>query len=210
MSFGSTSKILWVDLTAGAVRIEEFDEAFYGLYPGGKALAGYLVLRETPPHADPLGPENVLVLAVGLLTGSPLATATRFTAAARCPLLPALMENLRQVVSGPRVKQAGFEAIVVKGRAPAPVYLWIHDGEAEIKTPLTCGAYCRMQPRLSSGKRSVLREARVLQIGAGGENLVRFAGMTNELRHFNARNGIGAVMGSKNLKAVAVRGHPLP
>jgi aldehyde:ferredoxin oxidoreductase len=206
MSFGSTSKILWVDLTASSLRIEEFDEDFYRLYPGGKALAGYLVLRETPAHTDPLGPENVFVLAVGLLTGSPLATATRFTAAARSPLTGAYGESEAGGFWGPELKQAGFDAIVVKGRAPAPVYLWIHDGEAEIKNA------AHLWGVLPDAAQAILREevssekARVLQIGAGGENLVRFAGLTNELRHFNARNGMGAVMGSKNLKAVAVRG----
>ena len=206
MSFGSTGKILRVDLTAGLLQIEEFDEDFYRLYPGGKALAGYLVLRETPAHVDPLGPENVFVLAVGLLTGSPLATATRFTAAARSPLTGAYGESEAGGYWGPELKQAGFDAIVVKGRAPNPVYLWIHDGEAEIRNAT------HLWGVLPDAAQTLIREevnserARVLQIGVGGENLVRFAGITNELRHFNARNGIGAVMGSKNLKALAVRG----
>jgi aldehyde:ferredoxin oxidoreductase len=206
MSFGSTGNILWVDLTVGTLRVEEFDEDFYRLYPGGKALAGYLVLHETPAHVDPLGPENVLVLAVGLLTGSPLATATRFTAAARSPLTGAYGESEAGGYWGPELKQAGFDAIVVKGRAPTPVYLWVHDGEAEIRDAR------RLWGLLPDAAQGIIREelsserARILQIGPGAENLVRFAGITNELRHYNARNGIGAVMGSKNLKAVAVRG----
>ena len=80
MGYGSTGKLLRVDLTHGAVSVEQFDEAFYRLYPGGKALAGYLLLREIAPGVDPLGPDNVLVLANGLLTGAPISTATRFTA----------------------------------------------------------------------------------------------------------------------------------
>jgi aldehyde:ferredoxin oxidoreductase len=146
------------------------------------------------------------VLAVGLLTGSPLATATRFTAAARSPLTGAYGESEAGGYWGPELKQAGFDAIVIKGRAPAPVYLWVHDGEAEIRDAH------HLWGQLPDVAQGIIREelsserARILQIGPGAENLVRFAGITNELRHFNARNGLGAVMGSKNLKAVAVRG----
>src|SRR5512136_2127428 len=86
MAFGSTGKILRVDLTHESVGIEELSDELYRLYPGGKALAAYLVLRDIAPGSDPLGPANVLVLANGLLTGAPLSTATRFTAAARSPL----------------------------------------------------------------------------------------------------------------------------
>ncbi len=86
MAHGTSGKILRVDLTHRSIRTEQFDEAFYRLYPGGKALAGYFLLRELPPHTEPLDPENMLVLANGLLTGAPFSTATRFTAAARSPL----------------------------------------------------------------------------------------------------------------------------
>ena len=83
MGYGSTGKLLRVDLTRKAISVEHFDEAFYRLYPGGKALAAYLLLREIAPGVDPLGPDNVLVLVNGLITGAPISTATRFTAAAR-------------------------------------------------------------------------------------------------------------------------------
>jgi aldehyde:ferredoxin oxidoreductase len=107
---------------------------------------------------------------------------------------------------GPELKMAGFEAIVVKGRSPEPVYLWIQDGEVEIRS--AGHLWGRMTAEVQETIRAELDDdkIRVLQIGPAGENLVRFAGVTNDLRHFNARNGIGAVMGSKNLRAVAVRG----
>ena len=206
MTFGSTGKILRVDLTHGSVGIEEFDEELYRLYPGGKALAAYLLLHHIAPGCDPLGPANVLVLANGLLTGAPLSTATRFTATARSPLTGGYGESEAGGFWGPELKLAGFEAIVILGRAEQPVYLWVHDGHAEIREAW------HLWGREPEEAQSLIRQelgdklVRVLQIGAGGENMVRYAALINDLRHFNGRTGMGAVMGSKNLKAVAVRG----
>ena len=207
MAYRGTGKILRVDLTHQTVQVEEITEDLYRVYPGGKALAGYYLLSELPAHVDPLGPENMLVLANGLLTGLPLATATRFTAAARSPLTGAYGESEAGGWWGPELRMAGFEAILISGQAKQPVYLWIQDGRAEIRKadhlwgeePEQAQALIRQE--LGDDK------IRVLQIGLGGENLVRYAGLTNELRHFNGRTGMGAVIGSKRLKAIAVRGH---
>jgi aldehyde:ferredoxin oxidoreductase len=209
MGYGFTGKILRVNLSAGTVETETIDEQTYRLYPGGKALAGYYLLRELPAAVDPLGPENLLVLANGLLTGAPVATATRFTAAARSPLTGGYGESEAGGFWGPELKQAGFEAILITGRAPQPVFLWVKDEQAEIRP---AEAYWGRHPaEVQAGIRQELGDerVRVLQIGVAGENGVRYASMTNELRHFNGRNGMGAVMGSKNLKAVAVRGQQL-
>ena len=207
MPYGSTTKILRVDLTTGKVEIEELAEAFYRLYPGGKALAGYFLLKEMPAHTEPFAPENVMVIANGLLTGSPVSTATRYVVSARSPLTGGYGESEAGGFWGPELKMAGFEAIIITGKATEPVYLWIQDGKAELrsakhlwgKTPLDVQTEIRSE--LGDDK------IRVLQIGPAGENLVRYANITNDLRHFNGRNGMGAVMGSKNLRAVAVRGH---
>jgi len=206
MIHGTSAKILRVDLSTNSIEIEEFTEDFYELYPGGKALAGFILLNEMSPHTDPFAPENVLVIANGLLTGAPISTATRYVVSARSPLTMGYGESEAGGFWGPELKMAGFEAIVVKGHAPEPVYLWIQEGEAEIRPAghlwgrLTAEVQESIRAELSDDK------IRVLQIGPAGENLVRFAGITNALRHFNGRNGMGAVMGSKNLRAVAVRG----
>ncbi len=207
MNYGTTAKILRIDLTTGAWEIETLSEEFYRQYPGGKALAGYILLNEMPANVDPLSPENVLVIANGLLTGAPVSTATRYIVSARSPLTQAYGESEAGGFWGPELKMAGFEAIVVKGRASEPVYLWIQEGEqVEIRPAQhlwglkTAEAQETIRTELGDDK------IRVLQIGPAGENLVRFAGITNDLRHFNGRNGMGAVMGSKNLRAVAVRG----
>jgi len=206
MGYGFWGRILRVDLTGGKISEEEIDDTTYRLYPGGKALAAYLLLKNIPPAADPLGPENVLVLAEGLLTGAPFSTATRFTAAARSPLTGGYGESEAGGFWGAELKMAGWDAIVITGRSERPAYLRITDDAAEIRD----GAH--LWGRDPEEVQAVVREevgdklARVLQIGLGGENRVRFAAITHDLRHYNGRTGMGAVMGSKNLKAISVRG----
>ncbi|MFA6311300.1 MAG: aldehyde ferredoxin oxidoreductase family protein [Sterolibacterium sp.] len=206
MAYGTRGRILRVDLTQASFRIEHFDEAFYRLYPGGKALAGYLLLRELAPGTDALAPENLLVIANGLLTGAPISASTRFTVAARSPLTGAYGESEAGGFWGPELKMAGFDAIVVSGRAAQPTYLAIRDDTIELRDAREL--WGREPEEAQARIRAELGDklVRVLQIGIGGENLVRYAALTNELRHFNGRTGMGAVMGSKNLKAIAVRG----
>jgi aldehyde:ferredoxin oxidoreductase len=205
--YGTTAKILRVDLTHSTIETETLSEEFYRLYPGGKALAGYILLNELPPHTDPFAPENVLVFANGLLTGAPVSTATRYVVSARSPLTNGYGESEAGGFWGPELKMAGYEAIVVKGKSKKPVYLWINEEKAEIWSAEHL--WGRMTAEVQTDIRGELGDdkIRVLQIGPAGENLVRFAGITNDLRHFNGRNGLGAVMGSKNLRAVAVRGN---
>lgn len=207
---GSHRKILHVDLSASQIWEEMLDPELYRLFPGGKALAAYLLLRDLPPHAlqpdaDPLGPENVLVLAAGLLTGAPVATATRFTAAARSPLTGGIGLSEAGGFWGPELKLAGYEAIEITGRAPHPVYLALIGDRPALRDAR--GLWGREPEFVQAQIRRELGDerARVLQTGVAGENLVRFAALTHEMRHYNGRTGIGAVMGSKNLKACAVR-----
>lgn len=206
MKFGVSGKILRVNLTTSYVEIENLPESFYRLYLGGKALAGYFLLKEMRPGTDALSPDNLLVFANGLLTGSPISTATRFTVAARSPLTGGYGESEAGGFWGSELRNAGWDAILITGKAEKPVYLLIHDDQVSLrpadhlwgKTP----EMVQTRIREETGEKNM----RILQIGLGGENLVRFAAITNELRHFNGRNGLGAVMGSKNLKAIAVRG----
>jgi len=204
--YGSNEKILRVNLTTGLISQEMIREDFYRLYPGGKSLAGYILLNEIPAHTEPFSPENVLVMANGLLTGAPVSTATRYVVSARSPLTNGYGESEAGGFWGPELKMAGFEAIVITGRAEMPVYIWIHDSQAEIRP--ADHLWGHEPAEVQETIRTELEDEKicVLQIGIAGENLVRFAGITNDLRHFNGRNGMGAVMGSKNLRAVAVRG----
>jgi aldehyde:ferredoxin oxidoreductase len=206
MGYGSTGKYLRVDLSSGSIQEESLDKSFYRLYPGGKALAGYFLLQELAPHTDPFSPNNLLVLANGLLTGSPIATATRFTAAARSPLTGCYGESEAGGYFGPELKMAGYEAVLISGRADSPVYLSIGPGGASLKD---AGHLWGHDPEeVQDQIRTELGDSKVqvLQIGLAGEKRVLYAALMHGLRHYNGRNGIGAVMGSKNLKAVAVRG----
>lgn len=207
MPYGSTTKILRVSLTDQTITVEELAEDFYRLYPGGKALAGYYLLHEMAPHTDPLGPDNLLVFANGLLTGTPISTATRYVVSARSPLTGAYGESEAGGFWGPELKMAGFEAILVSGRAQEPVYLWIQDGECQLRPAQHLWGCHPAQVQADIRAELGDDKIRVLQIGIAGENQVRYACITNDLRHFNGRTGMGAVMGSKNLKAIAVRGH---
>ncbi len=204
--YGTTGKILRINLSTSEIVIEELAEDFYRLYPGGKALAGYILLNEMSAHIDPFSPENVMVIANGLMTGAPLSTATRYVVSAKSPLTNAYGESEAGGFWGPELKMAGFEAIVITGKSPQPVYLWIQDGKIDIRSAKHL--WGRKTAEVQEAIRAELSDKRiqVLQIGPAGENLVRYAGLTNDLRHFNGRNGMGAVMGSKNLRAVAVRG----
>ncbi|NLG71248.1 MAG: aldehyde ferredoxin oxidoreductase family protein [Chloroflexi bacterium] len=206
MMYGTSARILRVNLTSSEIQVQTLSEDFYRLYPGGKALAGYFLLTEMPAHVDPFAPENLLVFACGLLTGAPVSTATRYIVSARSPLTGAYGESEAGGFWGPELKMAGYEAILVTGRAPQPVYLWIHDDQVEIRPAEHL--WGRTTADVQQAIRSELGDERirVLQTGIAGENRVRFAGITNDLRHFNGRNGMGAVMGSKNLRAIAVRG----
>ena len=206
MIYGTTAKVLRVDLSSKTWEIETLSETFYRQYPGGKALAGYILLNELPAGTEPFSPDNILVIANGLLTGAPVSTATRYTVSALSPLTGAYGESEAGGFWGPELKMAGYEAIVIKGKSPAPVYLWIQDDEVEIRP--ADHLWGRVTAEVEETIRTELddKRVRVLQIGPAGENLVRYAGITNDLRHFNGRNGMGAVMGSKNLRAVAVRG----
>ncbi|NOZ22778.1 MAG: aldehyde ferredoxin oxidoreductase family protein [Planctomycetes bacterium] len=206
MPFGYHNKILRADLTEGKTSIEEPGDLVYRKYMGGSSLALYYLLAELPKGTDPLSPDNVLIFAPSIITGTQIAGGSRYTVAARSPLTGAYGEAEAGGWWGPELKRAGFDAIIIKGKSPKPVYLWIHDGEAEIRDAsqlwgkLTGEVQDAIHGELGDTK------VRIAQTGPAGEKLVRYACIINELRHANGRTGMGAVMGSKNLRAIAVRG----
>jgi aldehyde:ferredoxin oxidoreductase len=205
-----TATIHHVDLTGGTVQTRTLPEDVYRKYPGGSALAAYLVLREMRSGADPLGPDNVLVMAVSPLTGLAISGQSRMTASARSPLTGAIGDSQCGGFFPAEMRAAGTDAIVFTGRSPEPVYLWLQDGVAELR-PAThlWGKETAEGDRLLKAEVGDPR-AEVAQIGPGGENLVRFAAIMNMVNRANGRTGMGAVMGSKRLKAVVVRGTKPP
>ncbi len=206
MSYGYNNAILHVDLDVEKTRIEQPGPTFFRKYLGGGCVGLHYLLSESPAGVDALGPDNVLVFAPSVVTGAPVGGVSRYAVVAKSPLTGGVGASEAGGYWGAELKFAGIDAVVIRGRARKPVYLWIHDGDAELRDAsalwgLATGE-CQKAIREELGDGKV----RVAQIGPAGERLVRYACIVNELRHFNGRTGMGAVMGSKNLKAVAVRG----
>ena len=206
MPYGYTGRVLRVDLTKGKLEVEEPSELIYRRYPGGSSLALYYLLKEVPPGVDPLGPDNMLVFATGVLTGCPVPGTSRYTVAAKSPLTGAYGESEAGGWWGPELKFAGFDAVIVKGSSPKPVYLWIHDGQAELRDALHIWGKGTKDAQEEIRKELGDERIRVAIIGPAGEKLVKYACILNNVKHANGRTGMGAVMGSKNLKAIAARG----
>jgi len=207
---GYNGHILRVNLGTGKHAVEEPNESFYRRYAGGRNLGAYYLLHELPIGVDPLGPEAKLVFAVSMLTGTAVSGQSRSSAMAKSPLTGAWGEAEAGGFWPAEFKAAGYDALVIEGIAPEPCYLWIHDGKVEIRS-----AHHVWGLSTKEAQERLLEEvgdthARVAQIGIAGENLVRYANICNDLSHFYGRTGLGAVMGSKLLRAVVVRGTQKP
>jgi len=206
MNYGYTGRILHVDLTNRDIDIEDRDEAFFRSYLGGRGVGYHYLMKMVPPRIDPLSPDNILVLATGVMTGSPLAASCRFAAVGKSPLTGTAGESEAAGFFGPELKKAGFDAVVFRGRADTPVYLWVNDGKAEIKDATSISQLGSKEVEDAIREEMGGRKIRVAQTGLAGMNQVLFANITNNLGHFNGRCGFGALMGSKNLRAVAALG----
>ena len=133
MLSGYNGKILRVDLSSGKTSVDQPDEIFYRRYLGGRALTLYYLLKELNPNADPLGPDNLLIFAPSVITGALIPGTSRFSVATKSPLTGTYGEAEAGGFFRPELKFAGYDAVVIKGKADKPVYLWIHDGEVEIR-----------------------------------------------------------------------------
>jgi len=206
MAYGYIGKIIRVNLTNNSIKIEEPGELFYRTYFGGKGFVAYYLLNEVPAHIDPLGEDNKLIFATGVMTGVPAAGMPRFVVGAKSPLTGGFGQSEAGGFWGPELKKAGYDGLIIEGRASQPVYIYINDDTIEIKNAVHLWGKetgeCQELIRSENGNNNI----RVAQIGPAGEKLIRYACIINELKHANGRNGLGAVMGSKNLKAIAVKG----
>ncbi|MDZ7761920.1 MAG: aldehyde ferredoxin oxidoreductase family protein [Desulfovermiculus sp.] len=210
MSFGYNGKILHVNLSTHEITTEEPGEQWYRTYMGGSAFASYYLLKMVKPGIDPLSPDNVLVLATSVICGAPISGYNRFTAAAKSPLTDYFGEAEAGGYFGPELKFAGYDAIVIRGKAEKPVYLSIMHGQASLQDASSFWGLDNFQTLEKIREETGERKVRVASIGPAGEKLIRFANISNDMEHFNGRTGMGCVMGSKNLKAVAVRGTEKP
>ena len=206
MPHGYNGRILHVDLNQGSLTVEEPPKSFYRKYMGGGLLASYYMLKEIAPGCDPLGPDNVLIFAASVMTGAPFSGMSRYTVAAKSPLTGGFGESEAGGYFGPEMKFAGFDAVVIKGESAKPCYLWLHHGEAELRDAGGVWGLTNGETRDKLVEELGDSKIRIASIGKAGENQISMACVINELAHANGRTGMGAVMGSKNLKAVVARG----
>ncbi len=204
MPYGYSGKILRVDLTEEKIKEEQPTETWYRTYLGGMGAVSYHLLKEVPAGVDPLSPENILILAPGVITGAPFSGSGRNAVGGKSPLTGGFGEADAGGYWGAELKHAGFDAIIVRGRSPKPVYLFVEDGKAELRDAKQLWGRSALETEAAL-KEKHGGDAQVASIGQAGENLVRFSCIMTNYRAA-ARTGLGAVMGSKRLKAVAVRG----
>ena len=209
--YGYWNKILHVDLNAGTTSIEEPGDEFFRKYGGGRAMSAYYLLKHVPAGTDAFSPDNVFVFSPGVITGAPVPGAGRHNVGTVSPMSGGIAESEAGGFWGAELKRAGWDGIVVHGVSDKPVYLYINNDTVELRD----GSH--LWGKVTGDVEDKIREdhddqfIRVAQIGPAGENLVRFACVMNDGKEAAGRGGTGAVLGSKKLKAVAVRGtQPVP
>jgi len=203
---GYTGQFLRINLSAGRIDKEELDLELAKKFIGGRGLASYFLTQEIEPEVDPLSQANKIIFATGPLTGSRAPTAGRYMVVTKSPLSGTIASSNSGGFWGAELKRAGYDFIIVEGKSDKPCYLNINDGTVEIRDAARCWG------KLVSETTDLLLEevgdpkARVLTIGPAGEKQALLASVMNDLYRAAGRSGVGAVMGSKNLKAIVVRG----
>jgi aldehyde:ferredoxin oxidoreductase len=202
---GWHNKLLRVDLTNQKVSIENIDPKISKGYIGGRGVAMRYLYDEVDPRVNPLAPENNLIFATGPLTGSPAPTGNRYMVITKSPLSGALTNSNSGGDFPTWMKRTGFDLFIFEGKAKNPVYLWVNEDKIEIRSA------AHLWGKNTHETTDILLEeteskAKVACIGPAGENLALMAGIINDKHRAAARSGVGAVMGSKNLKAVVCQG----
>jgi aldehyde:ferredoxin oxidoreductase len=204
MTHGYSGNVLRVDLSSNNIWIEHLPDEYYQKYMGGRALIAALLLREIDPGIDPFASENPLIFAPGVVTGYPISGQGRHGVGAKSPLTGRFGNSEAGGFWGASMKQAGFDAIIIKGQARSPVYLLINKGGAEIRDAAHLWGLTTGETQDQLLKDLDNPRIHTALIGPAGENLVRYANIAHDCRHFAGRTGMGAVMGSKKLKGIVV------
>ena len=199
-------KILRVNLTAGTVQSEPLNMDWAHAYLGSRGLGSKYLVEEIDPKVDPLSPDNKIIWATGPLTGTMASTGGRYTVITKSPLTGAIACSNSGGYWGAELKMAGWDMVIFEGKSAKPVYLYINDDKAELRdaSALWGKSVWETEETLKKSLQDPL--TRVSSIGKAGENGVLFAAVVNDLHRAAGRSGVGTVMGSKNLKAIAVRG----
>jgi aldehyde:ferredoxin oxidoreductase len=199
-------KILRVDLGKGTCKSEPLNMDWARAYLGSRGLASKYLVNEIDPKVDPLSPANKLIWATGPLTGTMASTGGRYTVVTKGPLTGAIACSNSGGYWGAELKMAGWDMVIFEGKSPRPVYLFIEDDKVELRDAAHLWGQSVWHTEETIKKQHQDPQIRVSSIGIAGENQVLFASVVNDLHRAAGRSGVGAVMGSKNLKAIAVRG----
>lgn len=197
--------LLRVDLSSGTIEKQALAEDIRSNYVGGRGINVKILFEEVSPGVDPFSSENRLIFGAGPLSGTRAPCAARFNVTSKSPLTGIFGDANAGGNFGPALRRAGIDHIVIKGKADEPVYLWIDDGRVELRSARHLWGKNIRETEATIKEEFGDKRVRVASIGQAGENLVRIANVIHEERSAS-RTGMGAVMGSKNLKAVAVRG----
>lgn len=206
MKGGYTGKMLFVDLTKGTTNEKELTEEMARQFIGGYGIGARMLYNIMKPGVDPLGPDNVLGFVTGPLTGTGAFFSGRYTVVCKSPVTGGWNDANSGGYFGPELKKAGFDAIFISGVASKPVYLWVNDGKAEIRDARKLWGKDCSETLEALIQETGEKKLRAALIGPAGEKKSLMACVINEQHRAAGRGGPGAVMGSKNLKAVAVRG----
>ncbi len=205
---GWAGKILDIDLSSGVIKTYPLDEKIAQQFIGGRGLGARLLWDEVGPEVEALSPENVLIFTNGPLTATGYQTSNRFSVSTKSPLTGTILDANSGGFWGMQFKKAGYDALIVRGRAEKPVYIEIKSAEVVIKDAAPLWGKRVIETTKALGQNDNKRN--VLCIGPAGENLSRIAAIMNDGQRSLARGGPGAVMGSKNLKAIVVEGKTRP
>ncbi len=206
MTYGWAGHILRVDLTRGSVTKEPLNRDWAEEYIGGRGLAARYLYEEMDPSVSALGPDNKLIMATGPLTGTNASCGSRYMVVTKGPLTGAITTSNSGGHWGPELKFAGYDMVIVEGRSDRPCYLLVDDDRVEIRDAANVWGKVVSETEDAIRDETGIPALRVSGIGPAGEKLVRFACIINDKHRAAGRSGVGAVMGSKNLKAIAVRG----
>lgn len=210
MMRGVAGKILRVELTSRSITVDQPDEGFYRSYLGGAGFVSYFLLKEVPRGIDALDPQNRLIFACGPLTGLAMPGVTRNCVGAKSPLTGGYAKSEVGGFFPMALKKTGYDAVIVTGRADRPVYLLMTDGRVELRDASHLWGKTVLDAQDAIAAETGEKAIRTAAIGPAGENRVRFACIMNDAKGAAGRGGLGAVMGSKNLKAIAAAGKWTP
>lgn len=206
MNCGYAGQYIEIDLTKNTIKKEQLEKSTISKYIGGAGFTARALYEDMNPLADPLGPENILCFAPGVLVGTNVPTANRTVVSAKSPLTGFIGAANSGSYWGSELKYAGYDGIIIKGRASSPVYIYVDNEQIEIISAHNLRGKGTWETIELIRQEHMDKKIQVACIGQAGENLCRFASIQNGLYDAWERTGMGAVMGSKNLKAVAVRG----